>query len=398
MKIVQPPHRILLGPGPSNVDYRVYRALTTPIVGHMDPEFMKIMDGVQTKLRAIFQTANPVTIPISGAGSAGMEAALVNFLERGDIALVCSGGVFADRMCDIVERAGAKVLRVEAEWGTPVDPKRVQAALRAAPGPVKLLAVVHGETSTGVLQPLEALARLAHEAGALFVVDTVATLAGAPVDVDGLGIDVCYSGSQKCLSCPPGLSPITISRRANHVVCTRKTKVQSWYLDMSMVEKYWGRDRTYHHTAPISMIYALDEALRLVLEEGLEARWQRHARNMAALLAGLEALRLKPLPLPDCRMPTLAAVLTPEGLDEAAIRARLLSRYNIEIAGGLGKFRGKLWRVGLMGCSSTESNVLLVLAALETLLHEEGVLKADGRGVAAAQRLYIAKPQSTQTA
>lgn len=387
MTHLQPPQRILMGPGPSNVDYRVYRALTTPITGHMDPEFMKIMDGVQEKLRALFRTSNPVTIPISGSGSAGMEAALVNFIEPGDTVVICVGGLFAERMCDIAERAGARLVRVEAEWGTPTDPARVAEALRSA-GRVKLLAVVHGETSTGVLQPLEPLVRLARQQDALFVVDAVATLGGAPVDVDGTGIDVCYSGSQKCLSCPPGLAPITVSPRANDLLCSRKTKVQSWYLDLSMVEKYWCRERAYHHTAPISMIYALEEGLRLVEEEGLEERWQRHARNMAGLLAGLEALGLRPLPPAEYRMPTMAAVLAPNGVDEASIRARLLSRYSIEIAGGLGKFRGRLWRIGLMGNSSSESNVLLLLGVLETLLHEDGFLKADGKGVAAAQQAF----------
>ena len=392
MKTLEPPHRILMGPGPSNVDYRVYRALTTPIIGHLDPEFLKIMDGVQEKLRRVFRTSNPVTIPVSGTGSAGMEAALVNFIEPGDPVVVCVGGVFADRMCDIAERAGARLLRVEAEWGTATDPARVEAALRSAPGPVKLLAVVHGETSTGVLQPLEPLAGLARQFEALFVVDTVATLGGVPVEVDDAGIDVCYSGSQKCLSCPPGLAPITLSARANDLLHRRKTKVQSWYLDLSMVEKYWGTERTYHHTAPISMIYALDEALRLVEEEGVEERWRRHAQNMEAMLAGLEALGLRPLPAAEHRMPTLAAVHVPDGVDEAGVRSRLLCRYNIEIAGGLGRFRGKLWRVGLMGCSSSESNVLLLLGALETLLHEEGFLTASGRRVAAAQQVLAQAP------
>ncbi len=392
MMTLQPPHRILMGPGPSNVDYRVYRALTTPITGHMDPEFMKIMDGVQGRLRALFRTANPVTIPISGTGSAGMEAALVNFIEPGDTVVISSGGVFAERMCDIAERAGARLLRVEAEWGTPAEPNRAEEALRSAGAPVKLLAVVHGETSTGVLQPLEPLARLAREHGALFVVDAVATLGGAPVDVDGIGIDICYSGSQKCLSCPPGLAPITISPRANDLLLRRKSKVQSWYLDLSMVEKYWGGERTYHHTAPISMIYALAVALELVEEEGLEARWRRHARNMEGLLAGLQALGLSSLPQPSYRMPTLAAVLVPEGVGDASIRSRLLARYNIEIAGGLGKFRGRLWRIGLMGSSSSEANVLLLLAALETLLAEDGFAKAEGKGVAAAQQVFSAPP------
>ena len=392
MKRLEPPHRILMGPGPSNVDYRVYRALTTPIVGHLDPEFLEIMDDVQERLRRIFRTSNPLTIPVSGTGSAGMEAALVNFIEPADTVVICVGGVFAERMCDIAERAGARLLRVETEWGTATDPARVETVLRSAPGPVKLLAVVHGETSTGVLQPLEPLASLARQFEALFVVDTVATLSGAPVEVDDTGIDVCYSGSQKCLSCPPGLAPITLSARANDLLHRRKTKVQSWYLDLSMVQKYWGAERTYHHTAPISMIYALDEALRLVEEEGLKERWRRHARNMEGLLAGLEALGLRALPAPEHRMPTLAAARLPDGVDEAGIRSRLLGRYNIEIAGGLGRFRGRLWRIGLMGTSSSESNVLLLLGALETLLHEEGFLTAGGRGVAAAQHLLAQAP------
>ena len=387
---LQPPQRILLGPGPSNVDYRVYRALTTPITGHLDPEFLKIMDGVQGQLRALFRTTNPVTIPISGSGSAGMEAALVNFIEPGDTVVISVGGLFGERMCDIAGRAGARLLRVDSEWGQATELERVEAALKSAGGvgAVKLLAVVHGETSTGVLQPLEPLARLARHYGALFVVDTVATLGGVPVDVDEQGIDVCYSGSQKCLSCPPGLAPITVSPRANELLLRRKSKVQSWYLDLSMVEKYWCGERAYHHTAPVSMIYALAEGLSLVHEEGLEARWERHARNMECLLAGLEALSLRCLPAAPHRMPTLAAVLVPNGVDDAGIRSRLLSRYNIEIAGGLGKFRGRLWRVGLMGNSSSESNILLLLAALETLLHEDGVVKAEGRGVAAAQQLF----------
>jgi alanine-glyoxylate transaminase/serine-glyoxylate transaminase/serine-pyruvate transaminase len=394
MRTIQPPHRILLGPGPSNVDYRVYRAMTTPILGHMDPEFMRIMDGVRRKLQTVFNTANQLTIPVSGTGSAGMEAALVNFLEPGDTAVISTGGVFADRMCDIVQRARANLVRVESEWGQAADPERLKQAIRSAPRPVRLLAVVHGETSTGVLQPLEPLARLAREAGALFVVDAVATLGGAPLRVDALGIDVCYTGSQKCLSCPPGLAPITVSETAVQILHGRKTKVQSWYLDLSMVEKYWGRERLYHHTAPISMVFALDEALRIVLEEGLEARIQRHAHNMAALLAGLAALGLEPFPAAGCRMPTLAVVRVPEGVDDASVRSRLLHRFDIEIAGGLGKFKGKLWRIGLMGSSSTESNVLLVLSALEILLAEDGFLKAAGKGVAAAQGVLAAHRDS----
>lgn len=383
------PHRILMAPGPSTVDYRVYRALTTPITGHMDPAFLQVMDALKEKLQGLFRTSNPVTIPISGSGSAGMEAALVNLIEPGDTVVICVGGVFAERMCEMAERVGGRLVRVETEWGKSTDPDRVEQALRGA-GAVKVLACVHGETSTGVLQPLEPLARLARQYGALFVVDAVATLGGVPLDVDRTGIDICYSGSQKCISCPPGLAPITVSPAANEIVLNRQSKVRSWYLDLSGVARYWGRERTYHHTAPISMIYALFEALRLIEEETLEARWQRHARNMEAMVAGLEALGLHFLPAPQDRTPTLAAVLVPGGVDDAAVRSRLLNRYNIEIAGGLGAFRGRMWRVGLMGNSSTESNVLLFLAVLETILQEEGFLRADGRGVAAAQQVYSA--------
>jgi alanine-glyoxylate transaminase/serine-glyoxylate transaminase/serine-pyruvate transaminase len=388
MTSVSPPHRILMGPGPSNVDYRVYRALSTPITGHMDPEFLGIMQGVREKLRRVFGTTNEVTIPMSGTGSAGMEAALVNFIEPGDEICILVGGFFAQRMADMAERVGAKLIIVESEWGRPADLGRVREAL-AGRRP-RLLAVVHGETSTGVLQPLEALAKLARETGALLVADTVATLGGTPLRVDDAGIDVCYTGSQKCLSCPPGLAPITVSERAMEVLRARRSKVRSWYLDLSGVEKYWGVERTYHHTAPISMVYALDEALNLIEDEGLEKRWERHARNMAALRAGLAALNLPSLPAAENYMPTLAAIKVPAGVDDARVRSRLLGRYNIEIAGGLGPWKGKLWRIGLMGASSSESNVLLFLAALETLLAEEGFLPAQGRGVAAAQESYAA--------
>jgi alanine-glyoxylate transaminase/serine-glyoxylate transaminase/serine-pyruvate transaminase len=387
------PQRILLGPGPSVVDPRVYRAMAAPITGHMDPRFLALMKNVREKLRRVFRAGYEVTIPISGTGSAGMEAALVNFLEPGDWACILSTGFFAARMADIAHRAGARVHLIETAWGLPTDPERVAREL-AGKRP-KVLAVVHGETSTGVMQPLEPLAKIARDCGALFVVDTVATLGGTPIEVEKIGIDVCYSGSQKCLGCPPGLAPITASERAMEILRARKTPVQSWYLDLSGVEKYWGSERSYHHTAPISLIYAINEALNLIEEEGLEARWARHARNMAALSAGLAALGLEPLAAPEYRMPMLATVRIPAGVDDARVRTGLLDRFNIEIAGGLGAFKGKLWRIGLMGSSSTEANVFLLLAALEMLLAEEGAGSAHGAGVAAAQaRLAAHVPEA----
>jgi alanine-glyoxylate transaminase/serine-glyoxylate transaminase/serine-pyruvate transaminase len=320
-----------------------------------------------------------------------MEAALVNFLEPGDECCVLVGGFFAQRMAEIASRTGAKMIPVEAEWGQPTDPQRVADALRGHRP--KVIGVVHGETSTGVLQPLGPLAELARQHDALLVVDTVPTLGGLPVKADEMAIDVCYSGSQKCLSCPPGLAPITVSERAAEVLRNRKTKVQSWYLDLSGVEKYWGKERTYHHTAPISMIYALHEGLCVVEEEGLENRWARHARVMAGLRAGLDALGLYSLPAPEYHMSCLAAVRVPVGIDDARVRSRLLSRFNIEIAGGLGPLKGKLWRIGLMGASCSENNALLLLSALEILLQEEGFLKASGRGAAAAQAVLAAVPE-----
>ncbi len=377
------PQRILLGPGPSIIDPRVYRALSTPITGHMDPHFLGVMKEVRSKLRRLFRADYEVTIPVSGTGSAGMEAALVNFLEPGDDVCVLSGGFFADRMVNIARRTGANVQVIETEWGLPTDPARVSREL--AGKRLKMLAAVHGETSTGVLQPLEPLAAIAQKHGALFVVDTVATLGGMVIETEKIGIDVCYSGSQKCVGCPPGLAPITVSERAMSVLRARKGPVQSWYLDLSGVEKYWGTERTYHHTAPISLIYALNEALNLIEEEGLDARSARHARNIAALGAGLSALGLEPLPAREYRMPMLATVRIPAGVDDMRVRSRLLERFNIEIAGGLGAFKGKLWRIGMMGSSSSEGNLLLLLAALEILLAEEGVGRAKGAGVSAAQ-------------
>ena len=360
------PGRILLGPGPSNISPEVIRALSQPLVGHLDPFFIQLMEEVQDMLRAVFMTHNHFTIPVSGTGSAGMETALVNILEEKDPVIVCVNGVFGARMCDIVSRCGGKLKRIDAEWGKPIDPELIRKEL--VHFPAKAVALVHAETSTGVLQPLEEISRIVHESDALFVVDTVTSLGGAPVLVDEWQLDVCYSGTQKCLSCPPGLAPVTFGPRAVEMLKNRKTKVRSWYLDMAMLEKYWGPERIYHHTAPISMIYAIREALRLVLEEGLEQRWKRHRQLSNVLVDGLEAIGLTMLVERPYRTPMLNAVCVPEGVDEAAVRARLLDHYDIEIGSGLGPLKGKIWRIGLMGESCRSDYVDLILSALKDIL------------------------------
>ena len=363
---LNPSPRLLLGPGPSMVHPRVLRALATPPVGHLDPEFITIMNEIQELLRFVFQTANRLTLPISGTGSAGMEAALCNFIEPGDPVLICVNGYFGERMVDMATRYNAEVHRIDAPWGTIFTARQIEEALRAHS--VKLVAIVHAETSTGVLQPLEEIAEVTHRYGALLLVDAVTSLGGLPVEVDRIGIDICYSGSQKCLGCPPGLAPITVSPRAEEVLRTRKTRVANWYLDLTMVQKYWGNDRTYHHTAPINMNYALREGLRLIEEEGLQERFARHRRNAQMLWDGLAELGLiLHVPL-DYRLPSLTTVRVPDGVDEAAVRRRLLDEYNIEIAGGLGVLRGKIWRIGLMGHSSRPENVMALLGALERIL------------------------------
>ncbi len=380
---LDPPARLLLGPGPSNVHPRVLRALGTPIVGHLDPYYLKLMDDTRRMLQQVFRTTNQLTLPLSATGSAGMEACLVNLLEPGDEAVIGVNGVFGTRMVDIVERCGAVPVRVEAPWGNVIDADDVRRALAGCKRP-KLVAVVHAETSTGAWQPVEEISRLAHEAGALFVLDTVTSLAGCPVEIDAWQVDACYSGTQKCLSCPPGLAPLTFGPRAVEVLRGRKSKVQSWYLDLTMIEKYWGDDRVYHHTAPISMSFAFYEALRLVLEEGLEARWERHRRNHEALRAGLAALGLEIASQPGHQLWQLNSVRIPEGVDDARVRSTLLQRHGIEIGAGLGPLKGKTWRIGLMGESSRMSSVLAVLHALEQALPEAGYAVVPGAGVAAA--------------
>jgi alanine-glyoxylate transaminase/serine-glyoxylate transaminase/serine-pyruvate transaminase len=363
--------------------------MSTPLVGHLDPEFLRLMEETKALLRSVFQTKNTLTLPISGTGSAGMETCFVNLIEPGDEVVIGVNGVFGTRMVDVAERCGAKVTKMETEWGRVFSPEEVQAALRQCPRP-KLVALVHAETSTGAWQPLEKISRLVHQTGALFVVDAVTSLGGCPVKVDEWDIDACYSGTQKCLSCPPGLSPVTFGQAALNVLRARKTKVQSWYLDLTMIEKYWGEERVYHHTAPISMNYALREALRLVQEEGLEARFRRHERNHKALAAGLAAMGLPLAAQEGHRLWTLNSVTIPAGIDDAVVRRQLLDDYNIEIGAGLGPLRGKIWRIGLMGDSSSRSNVLLVLSALEEILRKQGYTCASGAGVSAAQAAYAA--------
>lgn len=370
-----------MGPGPSDVSVRVLRALAAPTVGHLDPEYLTIMDETRQMLRQVFQTNNEMTLAISGTGSAGMEACICNLIEPGDEMIVCVNGVFGGRMKDVAERYGAKVHTIDVDWGRGIEPEQVAQALKDWPS-AKALGIVHAETSTGEHQPLEEIASLVREHGTLLVVDAVTSLGGIDVAVDRLGIDACYSGTQKCLSCPPGLAPVTFSPRAVDVISQRQSKVTSWYLDVTMLRNYWGSDRVYHHTAPINMTYALREALQMVLEEGLSVRIERHERNHRMLRAGLEAMGLTYIP--QHSLTTLNAVRVPEGIDDTVVRKRLLTDYNIEIGAGLGPFAGKAWRIGLMGSSSTQQNVMLILAALDDILRDLGHSMSAGVGLAAA--------------
>jgi alanine-glyoxylate transaminase/serine-glyoxylate transaminase/serine-pyruvate transaminase len=378
-----------MGPGPSDIHPRVLEALGKPTVGHLDPYYLEIMNAMQGMLQGVFRTANPMTLAISGTGSAGMEATVVNLIEPGDSMVVCVNGVFGSRMADVAERAGARVTKVEKPWGEVFTAADLKPVLQQAKP--KLLGIVMAETSTGAWQPIEEISSLVHDSGAMLLVDAVTSLGGVPVEVDKWNIDAIYSGTQKCLSCPPGLSPVSFSPRAMDVVLARKTKVQSWYLDVTMLAKYWGTERVYHHTAPINMTYALYEALRLVLEEGLEACYARHRKNHLALKAGLAALGIEYTAQSGHQLPMLNAVRIPEGVDDAALRGGLLNRFGIEIGGGLGAFKGKVWRIGLMGYASRANNVLLLLAALEQLLAEQKYRFEHGVSIAAATAEYAAK-------
>ena len=361
-----PPIRTLLGPGPSPVHPRVLAALALPVVGHLDPKFLEIMDQSMAMLREVFQTQNRLALPMSGTGSAGMETCFVNLIEPGDAVLIGVNGVFGTRMVDVAQRCGAQVDTVDAEWGTALDAQNFKTALGKKK--YKVVAVVHAETSTGVLQPLDDIAKLVHESGTLLLVDAVTSLGGAPVRVDELGIDACYSCTQKCLGCPPGLSPVTFNERAVEVIRNRKTKVQSWYLDLSMIEKYWGSERIYHHTAPISMNYALHEALRIVLEEGLQSAWQRHRRVHETFIREMRRLEIEPAVAESVRAPMINAIKIPTGVDDAKVRQRLYDDFDIEIGAGLGPLKGKIWRVGLMGHGSSEDNVAILAKALKQLI------------------------------
>jgi alanine-glyoxylate transaminase/serine-glyoxylate transaminase/serine-pyruvate transaminase len=374
-------------PGPSSIDPRVYRALAAPVVGHLDPFFKNCMNETQELMRRVFQTENRITMPMSASGSGGIETAIVNTLEAGDEAIVCVNGYFSDRMYEVAARTQAKITKVEAPLGRAVDPEQVRRS--AAGRKIKVIGVAQGETSTGVVTSLDGFRKVADELGALLIVDAVASLAAVPMNVDKERLDIVFSGSQKALSAPPGMAPITVSPRAEEVLAGRKTKVQSWYFDITTAMAYWGQGRLYHHTPPISLIYALREAMRLALEEGLEARWERHRQNQQALIAGAEAMGLKMfVENPADRLVTVNPVMIPAGIDDVKFRDQLLEEFNIEIAGGIGPLKGKIWRLGLMGYCSQKQFVLLLLGAMEKVLLDQGARVPAGAGVAGAIKSY----------
>ena len=389
VKSFAPPNRTLMGPGPSDVPERILQAMARPTIGHLDPEFIRLMDEIKFLLQETFQTKNQLTIPVSAPGSAGMETCFVNLLEPGDKAIVCQNGVFGGRMKENVERIGATAIMVEDEWGTAVDIEKVEQALKANPD-AKLLAFVHAETSTGVESDVKALCTLARQYGCLTIVDAVTSVGGIELKVDEWGVDAVYTGTQKCLSCTPGISPVSFSDAAVEVIKNRKTKVQSWFLDLNLVMGYWGEGakRAYHHTAPINPLYALHESLLSLYEEGLEDAWQRHRFHHNALKAGLESMGLKFPVEESIRLPQLNAVSIPEGIDDAEVRSRLLKNYDLEIGAGLGKFAGNLWRIGLMGASACEDNVRLCVTALDEVLTELGAPIEKGSGPELVNNFY----------
>jgi len=386
-----PPQRTLMGPGPSDTHPRVLSAMARPTLGHLDPVFTDMMEELKSLLRYSFQTANPMTFPVSGPGSVGMEMCFVNMVNPGDKVIVCRNGVFGSRMLENVQRCGGVAVVVDNQWGEPVDPQKVEDTLKQNPD-TKIVAFVHAETSTGALSDAKTLCEIAHRHSCLTIVDTVTSLGGSPLKVDEWKIDAIYSGSQKCLSCPPGLSPVSFSEHVVELVKNRKTKVQSWFMDLNLLLGYWGTTRTYHHTAPTNALYALHESLVMLYEEGLEHAWARHQRNHKALKAGLETFGTKFLVEEKYRLPQLNSVYIPTGVDEKEVRRRLLAEYNLEIGAGLGDFAGKIWRFGLMGYSSKIENVMLCLNALETVFANMGKKIEIGAAEAAAYRVYAASP------
>ena len=387
IKSFHPPRRTLMGPGPSDVNPRILEAMSRPTIGHLDPVFVSMMDEMKALLQYAFQTKNLLTLPVSAPGSAGMEMCFVNLVEPGDKVIVCQNGVFGGRMKENVERCGATAVMVEDAWGSAVDPNKLEAAFKTHPD-AQVAAFVHAETSTGAQSDVKTLVEIAHRHGALTIVDAVTSLGGSPLKVDEWGIDAIYSGSQKCLSCTPGLSPVSFSERAVEKIKTRKTKVQSWFLDLNLVMGYWGSGkRAYHHTAPINALYGLHEALVILQEEGLENAWARHARNHQALKAGIEGMGLRFVVMESERLPQLNSIYIPDGVDDAAVRAALLKDYNLEIGAGLGAMAGKIWRIGLMGYASNPTNVLFCLSALEETLAGLNAPIKRGLAVAAARKL-----------
>lgn len=361
--------RILLGPGPSSAHPRVLRAMAHPVIGHLDPQFIHLMNEVQELLRFVFETKNTITFPVSGTGSAGMDAAVCNFVEAGDPVLICVNGYFGERLCEMALRYGADLTRLDRPWGEVFTPEEIKQAL--VKKSAKIVMLVQAETSTGALQPLDGIADIVHSFGGLLLIDCVTSLGGMPVKIDDNHVDIAYSGTQKCLGCPPGLAPVTIGPRAMDLLLQRKTKIPSWYLDFTSIAHYWGSARTYHHTAPISMNYALRESLRMVYEEGLEVRFKRHRENAELFWDGLQELHLEPIVDIQNRLPSVTTIRVPEGIDAGEVCSRLLNEYNIEIAGGLGAFKGRAWRVGLMGYSSSKENIVLLLAALARILSKK---------------------------
>jgi len=384
---LNPPTRLMMTPGPCSIDPRVYRALSMPIVGHLDPWFRGCMEETQVLMRRLFQTENRITFPLSASGSGGIEASVFNSLEPGDEAICCVNGMFSERSYVVAQHTQTTVHLVEAPLGQPVDPEHVRKIAKGRK--IKMISLAQGETSTGVVTDIDPFRKVADECGALLVVDTVASLGAVPLHVDKQRIDICFSGSQKAISAPPGMSPITVSARAEEVFRGRKTKVQSWYFDLTTAMNYWGKDRLYHHTPPISLIYALHEAMRIVLEDGLETRWERHRVNQLALVAGVEAMGLEMfVENPQDRLVTVTAVKIPAGVDDVKFRNQLLDEFNIEIAGGIGATKGQIWRLGTMGYCSQKPFILQLLAAMDKALLDQGHRHSPGAGVAGAIKSY----------